>query len=263
MIYLSSLMALKGGVVFDEALRRSGAQCGVEVFSFRYAQAEIDGLKRRIEGFAGHPLTFHGPMHTAEMTAAPSTPAWDALFEHYERAFTLARWAGGKSMVAHTHERRITAEEKPRLMAQCRENLQGICALGAAYGITLRIENVSLPEKGKPLFDPEEYIALIKALSSAQALVDVGHVHVTGWNLCALIEALGEKIGGFHLHNNDGRQDSHEWLFEGTMDAEKTLRLLRRHTPCDEAVLEYGGLAGHTADDLCFDIERVRALLER
>ena len=261
MIYLSSLMALEEDAVFDEALRRAGADCGVEIFSFRYAQAEMDGMKRRIEGFAGHPLSFHGPMHTAEMTAAPLTPEWDALFEHYERAFALARWAGGKSMVAHTHERHITAEDKPRLMAQCEENLKGICALGSTYGVQIRVENVSLPEKGEPLFDQEEYIALIRALKGVQALVDVGHVHVTGWKLGGLLEALGEKIGGFHLHNNNGREDSHDWLFAGTMDAEAALALLRRHTTRAEAVLEYGSLAGHTAEALCFDIERAGALL--
>lgn len=261
MVYLSSLMALDGDTVFSRVLERGGKNCGVEVFSFCYAPEEIEPLKRSIAGYGEHPLSFHGPMRSVEMTAPQNGPEQESLLSHYERAFTLAAWAGAKSMVAHTHERWIPAREKAALQERCRANLREVCGLGRRYGITLRIENVSLPEKGTPLFDEEEYCALIREFEEAQALVDIGHVHVTGWDLERLLTALTGRIGGFHLHNNAGTEDSHGWLSEGTMDMAAVLPLLNRLAPDAERVLEYGTMLGHSEEELLLDIRRVERMV--
>jgi sugar phosphate isomerase/epimerase len=88
-------------------------------------------------------------------------------------------------------------------------------------------------------------------------LIDIGHVHVTNWSLDHLLEKLQDRIGGFHLHNNDGSDDSHDWLDEGTMDVEHALSLIRDHTKCSDLVLEYGSLQGKTLQDLMRDVSRI------
>lgn len=70
--------------------------------------------------------------------------------------------------------------------------------------------------------------------------LDIGHAHANS-NMCVedWIISLGERIGYLHLHNNHGKQvgvpsyknDEHLGLEDGTMDIEKVLALLEKHSP--------------------------------
>lgn len=257
MIYLSSLMALSEEPAFEETLHAFGGKVGVEVFSFTYSKEELSDLAKRIENWQGHPLSFHGPMRSVEVTSVCGSAERQLLFENYARAFAFASRFGGTSMVVHTHERNITKAEKPALQAQCLNNIQALASVASKEGIALRVENVSLPHKGEPLFDEDEYIRLFELLPEVQALIDIGHVHVTNWSLKHLLEKLKGRIGGFHLHNNDGLEDSHDWLCEGTMDIDLALSLIREHAEIRDMVLEYGSVQGKTSRDLMRDVGRV------
>ncbi len=257
MIYLSSLMALSEESAFEETLHAFGNKVGVEVFSFTYSKEELPGLAKRMESWKGHPLSFHGPMRDVEVTSVSESPEGRLLFENYARAFAFAGRFGGTSMVVHTHERHLTKAEKPALQAQCLKNLQVLAAMASKEGIELRVENVSLPHKGEPLFDEDEYIRLFGFLPQIQALIDIGHVHVTNWSLMNLLEKLNGRIGGFHLHNNNGLEDSHDWLSDGTMDMDHALSLIRDHAEFRDMVLEYGSMHGKTSRDLMQDVSRV------
>ena len=160
-------------------------------------------------------------------------------------------------MVVHTHERSIAKAEKPALQAQCLQNLKSLAAMASKEGITLRVENVSLPHKGEPLFDEDEYIRLFDLVPDVQALVDIGHVHVTNWSLDNLLEKLKGRIGGFHVHNNFGLDDSHNWLDEGTMNIDNILSMIREHAEFHDMVLEYGSMQGKTSRDLMRDVSRI------
>jgi sugar phosphate isomerase/epimerase len=257
MIYLSSLMALSEEPAFEETLHAFGNKVGVDVFSFTYSKEELPDLAKRIDVWRDHPLSFHGPMRNVEMTSAGESLEGRLLFENYARAFAFAGRFGGNSMVVHTHERNITKAEKPALQAQCINNLQTLVSMASKEGIALRVENVSLPHKGEPLFDEDEYIHLFGHLPKVQALIDIGHVHVTNWSLLNLLEKLKGRIGGFHLHNNDGLEDSHDWLCEGTMDMDHALFLIRKHAKSRDMVLEYGSMQGKTSRDLMRDVSRI------
>lgn len=69
MVYLSMLMALKDDRVFRQALEQGGPLLEVEFFTFRCDTAEMPLLREQARSFAGHPVTFHGPMRSAEMAA--------------------------------------------------------------------------------------------------------------------------------------------------------------------------------------------------
>lgn len=257
MIYLSSLMALSEEPAFEDTLHAFHEKVGVEVFSFTYSKEELPDLAKRIEKWRGHPLTFHGPMRNVEVTSARNSVEWQLLFENYARAFVFAARFGATSMVVHTHERNITKAEKPALQDQCLNNLLALASMSSKEGIALRVENVSLPHKGEPLFDEDEYIRLFDHMPNVQALIDIGHVHVTNWSLKNLLEKLKGRIGGFHLHNNDGLDDSHNWLDEGTMDIDNALSLINEHAEFHDMVLEYGSMQGKTVRDLIRDVSRI------
>ncbi|MBN1409488.1 MAG: sugar phosphate isomerase/epimerase [Spirochaetales bacterium] len=62
--------------------------------------------------------------------------------------------------------------------------------------------------------------------------LDVGHVNVNSsrhWS--EWIEKLGTKIGHTHLHNNDGKKDSHNAFDDGTIDMKYLLEVLANTAP--------------------------------
>ena len=254
MVYLSMLMALEDDSVFREALQRGGNELGVEFFSFRYDTEEMPALKKTLQSFAGHPMTFHGPMRSAELTAEKGSSTWESTLVAYKNALELAQEAGADAMVAHTHERFIPETEKPLLMHRCEENLQALAEIAKPYGVTLCVENVSLPGKGAQLFNENEYIALIRRLPQCKSLIDVGHVNCTAWHMDKLCKELGNRISGFHMHNNDGLDDSHNWLSEGTFHVHEARKIIAMYSNQADYVLEYAQTTGKSANDLLADV---------
>jgi len=51
--------------------------------------------------------------------------------------------------------------------------------------------------------------------------LDVGHAHLLPGGIEPFIDAFGPRIGGLHLHDNDGILDRHWALGKGTMDWKK------------------------------------------
>lgn len=261
MVYLSTLMAMEDDRVFRQALEEGGPELGVELFSFRFDPEEMDDLRRRVRAYSGHPITFHGPMRSAELTAPQASRLWQQSLDAYRRALELAQLAGAAHMVAHTHECCVTRQDKREMMARCEENLHVLSQEAARYGVTICVENVSLPCKGEPLFNEEEYIALIRRLEPCRALVDVGHIHCTGWSLEHVCSALGNGIAGFHVHNNDGHEDLHNWLQDGTMDMVNTRKIISMYSNQADYVLEYAGIGDRSAQDLLRDAMFMRGCL--
>lgn len=119
------------------------------------------------------------------------------------------------------------------------------------------IENVGLTQYN--LFNEKEYIALLAEFPTAQALLDVGHGHVNGWDLCRLVRTLGSRIAAFHLHDNDGASDQHVPIGKSTIDWQHLLPTIQTYAPEAVWVLEYANGSFKTAADLMRHIENVRS----
>lgn len=251
-------MALTDDCVFRDAVDRGREQIGVEVFSFRYDKQDMEKLRSLLVSFEGHPLTLHGPMRSAELTEKKGSSGLRRSFDAYRRALSLAQEGDARHMVVHTHECFVRPEEKHERMKRCEENIRELALIAQAYGVQLTIENVSLPSKGFPLYNEDEYISLIKRLPECAALIDIGHVHCTGWHMEKLCCALSGRISGFHMHNNDGCEDLHAWLEDGTMDIASALKIMGKYCKNSDLILEYGDTKGKTSDDLLRDAKLVR-----
>lgn len=125
----------------------------------------------------------------------------------------------------------------------------------ALLGVGIALENLWEPR-------PEIQRDLIDAVGSplVRACFDVGHSNVYSrepperWVSC-----LGGRLGCVHLHNNDGREDSHSPLEEGTVDFSRflPLLLLSPEPPC--LVLEVYG-ARQDLNDSLFYLRRLLSL---
>lgn len=259
MVYVSSLLACADETAFMEATRQMDADVGIEVFSFRYDEAEIPALRAMINACEHREMTFHGPMRSLEMTLPAEDAVWMAQMDTLHRAFALCQEVGAASMVLHTHERPVLEDRRHAMQEALRENLWRLIPIAASYGITLHLENVEMQQKGIPLFSQAEYMALFDEIPEIKALIDIGHVHVAHWSLEVLLHTLGERIGGFHLHNNDGLEDMHAWLAAGNMDIIGNLGEMHSAAPGATAILEYGAMDGKPVAQLLEDVALVKA----
>jgi sugar phosphate isomerase/epimerase len=55
--------------------------------------------------------------------------------------------------------------------------------------------------------------------------LDIGHANTTG-QLNEIIDVLGSRIMNVHIHDNDGKQDQHLTIGEGTVDFDDCLKRL-------------------------------------
>lgn len=92
------------------------------------------------------------------------------------------------------------------------------------------IENVFDP-------NPEPLIEIVETLADPRIklCLDVGHANAVtiDKSVYQWIKSMGENIGHFHLHNNDGSNDLHNPINDGTLDMDKVLRHIDDYCPPD------------------------------
>jgi len=109
--------------------------------------------------------------------------------------------------------------------------------------------------------DPEALRMLIEKINSP----DFGFCFDTGhFNLFSTLpmekwfESLGRHLIEVHLHDNDGKADSHWALGRGGIDFERFFHLLSEHSPVPVFTIE-----AHDKEDVERSLEQVRMLITR
>ncbi len=206
---------------------------GIEIFHEFGTDVFWDAcIPRMLSGRQGN-LSFHGPCVATNLAEETDVDWYDAFSHTLDEAAAY----GAEFVVVHTNER--FEGDRSSLQELVKERLESIVLYGQEKGITVAIENVGLCVYDNVLFDQDEYIELMMGIPQAKSLIDVGHAHVNGWDLEAVISQLGEKIIAYHLHDNDTQGDAHLFIGEGTVDWDNLFPVIREYTPDANLVLEY------------------------
>ena len=91
------------------------------------------------------------------------------------------------------------------------------------YGVKIATENIG----GCITETPDDLIELMNILDNQIFTVcyDVGHANICGQNPAEMIRRLGSFIGCTHIHDNDGKGDTHTLPFYGsTIDFEEVMK---------------------------------------
>lgn len=222
-------------------------------------------LDAQVEVFRGCPITLHAPF--VESCCEPGSDEYAKMQEAFRCAFDWYHRFDATSMVMHTHSRRIPAERKDAFRQQAETVIREMAQLARKEGGRLTVENVGFASEGGLLYDQTEFVQLFGRLpADVGALIDIGHAMVNGWDIPGLIEALGSRIGGLHLHTNDGTSDGHKPLFTPGMyytqdQTEALLRTIGRCCPDADLILEYAPGAHITPESMGEDVRRVQALV--
>jgi sugar phosphate isomerase/epimerase len=112
------------------------------------------------------------------------------------------------------------AEERTKAERQLRKSLSDLSILAMEYSVRYFVENMGNWEYFL-LKTPDE-LSLIGDIPFA---LDTGHAHQ---NLC-LAEFLRFPAAHYHLHDNEGKDDSHLALGRGTIDFQPVIKAVRKN----------------------------------
>lgn len=97
-------------------------------------------------------------------------------------------------------------------------------------GFTIYVENVFEA-------DPHLLRDVVRGTdrSNIKACLDVGHANAidSKYSIYDWIDVLAKEVGHFHLHNNEGKEDLHNDVNDGTMDMDSILRHIEKKCHAD------------------------------
>ncbi len=194
-------------------------------------------LPRILEGRTGE-FSVHAPFQNLDLSNPDGD--FEEMRQNYHWAFELCSRHGGKHLVCHPYES-CRPENEPwsdRIKAQ-KCSLKRVLILNEdakKYGITLLVENMP---HNRPLFSCEEFVETFGNHKDLHFLIDTGHAHVRNWDMDYVFEKIGDRILGYHLHDNMGDKDSHLYVGEGTFNWDIFWKGYMKYTPDASLVCEY------------------------
>jgi len=198
---------------------------------------------RNIANDAGTPIdSIHGVFGPEFDPSAPDEATRRAAVETYKAEGELALSLGGPFVVVHPAPPAkdvslITPETINARYARLKKSMEELAALGEKQGVVYLIENI--PPNYEIGSDVAKIAALIRQVKhpNLRMCFDTGHAHMVGSAAVAL-EHCHDVVSYFHVHDNDGRTDSHEIPGKGSLPWENLGWCMKRLAVKAPAMLE-------------------------
>ncbi|WP_245954665.1 sugar phosphate isomerase/epimerase family protein [Paenibacillus flagellatus] len=191
---------------------------------------------RRFRGHPG-PISVHSPIWELNLASARFPMLAEYSYAVYKECLAWSAHIGAEQVVLHPSLYSTPLFLRKSSQARSIENLKRLGDDAKRLGIELAVENVGFREGA--LFDQDEFVRLFEDIPTITALVDVGHAHINGWNTPELLRTLGDRLGAVHLHDNDGVDDLHQPIGEGTIAWEPIWEVLRSLRHPFRSIIEY------------------------
>ncbi len=194
---------------------------------------------RELKRYRGHtgPLTVHAPIWELNLASARFPEIRQYSLDIYKQSLEWSARMGAEHVVIHPSLYSTPLFLRRESQQYAMENLAKLGAEAKKLGIEVAVENIGL--RSFVLFDEEEFVNLFEQIPTIKALVDVGHAHINGWDVPALIRKLGTKLCAVHLHDNDGIDDLHLPVEMGTIQWQPVWDALNSLEHDCRAILEY------------------------
>lgn len=248
--------------LYDEArlallqpLLAADAALGAEIFPEWQLTRYEETLQQALPWLQGRVITFHGPYWDIDPCFAPQEPEFALFLKYWRKTLDYAARLQARYVVYHLYNHHFAPWERQEKRRAAMRALDCVRTLAAEYGVLLAIENTETDPTGAcNLLTQQEYVELVTTTPDCAAMIDVGHASCAGWDLTALVGALSDRIVGYHLHNNNGREDSHHRIGQGVLDMEQFARTARERTPDAVFTLEYNPRLEIAAEEVRADI---------
>lgn len=128
----------------------------------------------------------------------------------------FVRQLGGDMVVVHPSPGRIPEGDLEKRYAQLRKSCEELAETATRLGVRFAFEN--MPPYHPVGGDVPRLVREIAAVGSDKIifLLDTGHAHMT-CGIDVAIEAAGRHLKYTHVHDNDGKSDTHVLPYRGTL----------------------------------------------
>jgi sugar phosphate isomerase/epimerase len=159
-----------------------------------------------------------GPQAVIDITE-PVKAKRIAMVDEIKRALEFAEFVPFRYLVQHLG---VTGQEMDeRRMDSAFSSLDELKVFASQRGVQILLENTP-----NALSDAEQLnIFLARTHLNLNYCFDIGHAHMTG-SIEDQFELMKDRIRSTHIHDNDGKQDSHLYPEEGSIDWKKNIKLL-------------------------------------
>jgi sugar phosphate isomerase/epimerase len=166
--------------------------------------------------------SIHGVFGDKYDPSSPDPALRQAAVDVYRREGELALRLGGPMVVVHPAPmlpptRDVPPEDRALRVAPLLQSMRDLADIGRRLGVVYLFEN--LTPKALIGQDPRQLADLIRQVASdhLRMCFDTGHAQLTG-SVAPSISACSDVIAYMHVHDNDGREDSHLMPGDGVMN---------------------------------------------
>jgi sugar phosphate isomerase/epimerase len=159
-----------------------------------------------------------GPQAVIDITE-PVKAKRIVIVDEIKRALEFAEFVPFRYLIQHLG---VTGQElDERRQDSAFSSLEEIKVFASQRGVEVLLENTP-----NALSDAEQLnIFLARTHLNLNYCFDIGHAHMTG-SIGDQFELMKERIRSTHIHDNDGKQDSHLYPEGGSIDWKKSMKLL-------------------------------------
>jgi sugar phosphate isomerase/epimerase len=252
-----------------ERIRNSGFD-GIEIFCARqhfdyHDQAQINELGHWFRDSHLQLHSLHSPLYSDDIwgrsgpnavvdITEPLKARRIAVVDEIKRALEVAETVPCRYLVQH-----IGASEQEmdqRKLDAAFSSLDEIKSFAGQRGVEVLLENI--PNDLSSAQRLNDFLA--QTHLNLNYCFDIGHAHM-GNGVAAEFGLMKERIRSTHLHDNDGRSDSHLFPGRGSIDWKEAMRLLRSRADQYPLLLELREVPG--VERPAEDAKRVIADLDR
>lgn len=123
----------------------------------------------------------------------------------------------------------------PRAYERAVASIQELVRACEEQNVMLALENTPNGTDRGVLTDSDAMKVCLDLVDSRMIgiLLDLGHAHTYGLDPMAFLRSLAPHVRAFHIHNNNGQNDSHNPLYEGTLSYPPLLKdIVLTHARC-------------------------------
>ncbi|MGB9636325.1 MAG: sugar phosphate isomerase/epimerase family protein [Thermoplasmata archaeon] len=170
-------------------------------------------------------MQVHAPLSDINI-ASISEAVRKASIAEIKEAILFARQIDAPVVTIHPgHKSPMTAEHEEIVYALTSEATREIAEYGEEMGVKIAVEN--MPEMNNVICKSPHTLLQIVKDSGAGICFDIGHANTTG-NIEEFFE-LKELFLNVHFHDNNGKEDSHSTVGEGTIKFKKLCNRFGRY----------------------------------
>lgn len=232
---------------------------GIELFAEFHNPEFMEIVNKNMERLKKYKISMHGPYYKTEHSAEIGSDSYNKSKEYFIDALKLSKELNSSYIVYHHNNCKI--HDKEKMINNSKINLEELNELGKYYNANIVIENSGVISNQNMLFDQDEFIQICKE-SDNNVLIDIGHAFANGWDLEYVIKELKNKIISYHLHNNDGKKDSHDSICYGNFNIDEFLEMYNKYTNKADLVLEYNKDYRNKVNILIEDIDYIKSRIK-